>query len=239
MTDIINILFAFVFGAVAGSFLNVCIFRLPKAESVVTPPSHCPHCNYQIRWYDNIPVFSYLLLKGKCRGCKAAISIQYPLVELLNGFLTAALFFRFGLSATFAALFIFCSALVVITFIDLEHQIIPDEISLPGIILGFVFSFILPWQNWLNSLIGILLGGGSLLLVAWGYENGGRGHQTSGNDGCFPRLESGSFYYFCQLSGRLPDWHKHNADQEERLQTGNTFRSLSCFCRNCLYLLRP
>ena len=170
MTDILYILFAFVFGAVVGSFLNVCIFRLPKAESVVTPPSHCPHCNYQIRWYDNIPVFSYLLLKGKCRGCKAAISIQYPLVELLNGFLTAALFFRFGLSATFAALFIFCSALVVITFIDLEHQIIPDEISLPGIILGFVFSFILPWQNWLNSLIGILLGGGSLLLVAWGYE---------------------------------------------------------------------
>lgn len=170
MTYILYLLFVFIFGAIVGSFLNVCICRLPKAESVVAPPSHCPHCNYRICWYDNIPILSYILLKGKCRACKEAISVKYPLVELLNGLLTAALFWRFGYSATFAALFIFCSALVVITFIDLEHQIIPDEISLSGIVLGFLFSFILPWNNWLNSLIGILLGGGSLLLVAWGYE---------------------------------------------------------------------
>ena len=161
---------AFIFGTVVGSFLNVCICRMPKDESIVSPPSHCPFCDYQIRWYDNIPLLSYLLLRGKCRGCGAHISLQYPLVELLNGLLTLAIFYRFGLSITFVALFLFCSSLVVITFIDIEHQIIPDEISLSGIVIGFIFSFFLPWQTWLNSLLGILLGGGSLLLVAYGYQ---------------------------------------------------------------------
>jgi leader peptidase (prepilin peptidase)/N-methyltransferase len=162
-------LFAFIFGAVIGSFLNVCICRMPRDESVVSPPSHCPHCAYRIRWYDNIPLLSYLVLRGKCRGCGAHISLQYPLVELINGLLTLALFLRFGPSLTFLALFLFCSSLVVITFIDIEHQIIPDEISLSGIVIGFAFSFFLPWQGWLNSLTGILLGGGCLLLVAYGY----------------------------------------------------------------------
>ena len=161
---------AFIFGTIVGSFLNVCICRMPKDESIVSPPSHCPYCDYRIRWYDNIPLVSYLLLRGKCRGCGSRISLQYPLVELLNGLLTLALFLRFGPTLTFFALFLFCSSLVVITFIDIEHQIIPDEISLPGIVLGFIFSFFLPWQTWLNSLLGILLGGGSLLLVAYGYQ---------------------------------------------------------------------
>src|ERR1035437_260015 len=97
-------LFAFVVGMVVGSFLNVCISRMPKNESVVSPPSHCPLCSYQIRWYDNIPLVSYLLLRGKCRGCGAHISLQYPLVELLNGILTLILFLRFGLTLDFAAL---------------------------------------------------------------------------------------------------------------------------------------
>jgi leader peptidase (prepilin peptidase)/N-methyltransferase len=163
-------LFALVTGMVVGSFLNVCICRMPKDESVVSPPSHCPHCDYRIRWYDNIPLFSYLLLRGKCRGCGTGISLQYPLVELLNGLLTLALFLRFGPTLAFLVLFLFCSALVVITFIDLEHQIIPDEISLPGIVVGFIFSFFLPDHSWLNSLLGILLGGGSLLLVAYAYQ---------------------------------------------------------------------
>lgn len=161
---------SFLFGAVVGSFLNVCICRMPREESVVSPPSHCPLCNYQIRWFDNIPLLSYLLLRGKCRGCGAHISLQYPMVELLNGLLTLSLFVKFGISLTFSAMFLFCSALVVITFIDLEHQIIPDEISLSGIVVGFLFSLVLPGQNWLNSLLGILLGGGSLLLVASGYQ---------------------------------------------------------------------
>ena len=162
--------FAFVFGAVVGSFLNVCIFRMPKNESVVFPPSHCTRCDYQIRWYDNIPILSYALLRGKCRRCGAAISLQYPLVELINGSLTLALFLRFGPSLAFAVLFLFCSAMVVITFIDLEHQIIPDSITLPGILVGFAVSFFFPSVGWLNSLIGIVAGGGSLLLIAYGYQ---------------------------------------------------------------------
>jgi leader peptidase (prepilin peptidase)/N-methyltransferase len=162
--------FAFILGAVVGSFLNVCICRLPVDESVVSPPSHCPHCQYQIRWFDNIPLVSYVLLGGKCRGCQAKISLQYPLVELLNALLSLALFMRFGPTLAFGVLFLFCSALVVITFIDIEHQIIPDEISLPGIVIGFIFSFFLKGHGWLNSLLGILLGGGSLLLVAYCYQ---------------------------------------------------------------------
>lgn len=168
--DMVYAFFALVFGMVVGSFLNVCICRMPNDQSVVSPPSHCPNCSYQIRWYDNIPVFSYLFLRGKCRGCGVHISLQYPLVELLNGILTLMLFLRFGPTLAFATLFIFCSALVVITFIDIEHQIIPDEISLSGIVIGFVLSFFLAGHSWLNSLLGILLGGGSLLLVAYLYQ---------------------------------------------------------------------
>lgn len=161
---------AFIFGVIVGSFLNVCICRLPKGESIVSPPSHCPDCSYKIRWFDNIPVISYIFLRGKCRGCGAHISLQYPLVELLNGVLTLLLFLRFGPTLAFAALFLFCSALVVITFIDIEHQIIPDEISISGIGVGFVLSFFLKGHSWQNSLLGILLGGGSLLLVAYAYQ---------------------------------------------------------------------
>jgi leader peptidase (prepilin peptidase) / N-methyltransferase len=163
-------IFSFIFGAVVGSFLNVCIYRLPKGESVVFPPSRCPGCGSRIPWYDNVPIFSYLLLRGRCRTCRAAISPQYPLVEAINGLLTLFLFMRFGLSFAFVVLFLFCSALVVITFIDLEHQIIPDAISLPGIIAGFAFSFFLPQLGWKDSLIGILVGGGSLYLVATLYQ---------------------------------------------------------------------
>lgn len=174
---IVYSLFALVFGLVVGSFLNVCICRMPNNESIVSPPSHCPHCSYQICWYDNIPLLSYLILRGKCRGCGAHISLQYPLVELINGVLALFLFLRFGPTLAFAALFLLCSALVVITFIDIEHQIIPDEISLSGIVVGFVLSFFLKGHTWLNSLLGILLGGGSLLLVAYIYQ------RLTGKDG--------------------------------------------------------
>jgi leader peptidase (prepilin peptidase)/N-methyltransferase len=162
--------FALVFGMLTGSFLNVCICRMPKDESIVSPPSHCPQCSHTIKWYDNIPLLSYLLLRGKCRGCGTHISLQYPLVELLNGILTLFLFLHFGMTLDFASYFLLCSSLVVITFIDIEHQIIPDEISLPGIVIGFALSFFLKGHSWLNSLLGIILGGGSLLLVAYGYQ---------------------------------------------------------------------
>jgi leader peptidase (prepilin peptidase)/N-methyltransferase len=169
-------LFAFVFGAVVGSFLNVCIYRLPRSESIVFPASHCPGCGRVIRPYDNVPILSYLVLRGRCRTCGVRISPQYPVVELINALLTMFLFIKFGFSLTFLFLFIFCSALVVITFIDLEHRIIPDVISLPGIVVGFAASFFIVnlctgrTLGWLNSLIGILVGGGSLFLVAFLYQ---------------------------------------------------------------------
>ncbi len=167
----------FMFGAVFGSFLNVCIYRLPERKSVVFPPSHCPQCNAEIPWYDNIPLLSYISLQGRCRSCKGSISIQYPLVELLTGLLTLFLLRKFGLTPTGVVLLLLCLALVVITFIDLEHQIIPDVISLSGILIGFGCSFLLPWLGWKNSLLGILLGGGILLVVAYGY------HFLTGKDG--------------------------------------------------------
>lgn len=171
MTSLLSILIVvFLFGAIVGSFLNVCISRLPRRESVVFPASHCPQCGGAIAWYDNIPILSYILLRGRCRSCRGKISFQYPLVELVNGLLTLSLFRTFGPTPAFLVLFVFCCALVVITFIDLEHQIIPDVISIPGIVVGFLCSFVIPGHSWLNSLIGIIAGGGSLLLVAYGYQ---------------------------------------------------------------------
>lgn len=174
---VIYYVFAFLFGAAVGSFLNVCIYRLPRDKSIVFPPSACPACGSRIAPRDNIPILGWLLLGGRCRSCRCRISWQYPAVELLNGLLTLALFFKFELSPAFFILFLFCSALVVVTFIDLEHQIIPDGISLPGIVAGFAASFFLPWLGWLDSLIGIVAGGGSLLVVAYGY------HLLTGKEG--------------------------------------------------------
>jgi len=167
---VIFAIFSFLLGAAVGSFLNVCIYRLPAGESIVSPPSRCPACGARIRPWHNIPVLGWLILGGKCRDCGAPVSPRYPLVELLNGLLTLALFLKFGPSTTFLVLFVFCSALVAITFIDLDHQIIPDVISLPGIVVGFACSFVLPWLGWKSSLMGIVAGGGSLFLVAWLYE---------------------------------------------------------------------
>lgn len=161
--------FAFIGGAVVGSFLNVCIYRLPLDQSIVSPGSRCMICGEAVRWYDNIPVVSWLLLKGRCRWCKAPFSIRYPLVELLTGLLSLALFYKFGLTPAYGIMFLFCAALVVITFIDFDHQIIPDELSLPGIVLGFFCSFFLPGHSWLSSLLGIVAGWGSLALVFYGY----------------------------------------------------------------------
>ena len=159
-----------IFGALIGSFLNVCIIRLPKEESIITPGSHCPHCAKPINFYDNIPVVSYLLLKGRCRYCKESISIQYPLVEGITALGSLALFMRFGPSLSYLFYFSFVAALIVITGIDLYHQIIPDVISLPGIGVGLLASLVIPQINFLDSLIGALLGGGSLFIVATLYQ---------------------------------------------------------------------
>lgn len=161
--------FLFMFGAVTGSFLNVCIYRLPLGQSVIAPRSRCMGCGAPVAWYDNIPLISWFLLRGRCRNCQASFSIRYPLVELLTGVLTLLLFLRFGLSIPFLIYSLLTAALIVITFIDFDHQIIPDEISLPGIGLGFLASFFLPESSWLASLLGIVAGWGSLALVFYVY----------------------------------------------------------------------
>ena len=163
-------LMSFVLGSVIGSFLNVCIYRIPAGESIVHPPSRCPACGSGIRWYQNVPVLSYMLLGGKCASCRIRISLRYPLVEALTGVLFVLVFHHFGLQCATLVYWLFAAALVTITFIDLDHQIIPDVISLPGIAVGFLCSFAVPWLSWTDSLLGILAGGGSLYLVAVVYE---------------------------------------------------------------------
>lgn len=161
--------FVFLFGAVIGSFLNVCIYRLPLDQSIVSPGSRCMSCGAAVRWFDNIPIISWLVLRGRCRGCGAGFSIRYPLVELLTACLFLLLFLRFGLSISFAIYALLVVALIVITFIDFDHQIIPDEISLSGVVLGFLASFFLPEPGWASSLAGIVVGWGSLALVFYAY----------------------------------------------------------------------
>ena len=160
----------FLLGAVIGSFLNVCIYRIPAGESVVTPRSRCPHCLTTIRWFHNLPIASWLLLKGRCAYCAAPFSVRYPLVEALTGLLFALFFYRFAFHPATLVAWLLAALLVTISFIDLDHQIIPDVISLPGIPLGFLCAFALPWVSWQSSLLGILLGGGILLAIALGYE---------------------------------------------------------------------
>ncbi len=158
-----------ILGAIIGSFLNVVILRLPAGESIVFPGSHCPGCQANLAWYDNVPVLSYLMLRGRCRRCAMRISWQYPLVETAMAGLSGALFLRFGPTWTYLIYLVFCGALLAIFVIDLHHQIIPDRISLPGIILGFAVSFVNPLVSWQSSLIGILAGGGTLYLIAAAY----------------------------------------------------------------------
>jgi len=170
---------AFVLGAMVGSFLNVCIVRLPEGESIITPRSHCPGCKTLIPFYDNIPLISYLALRGRCRFCNETISPRYFVVELLMASLTVALWYRFGLGPVFIVNFIFVAALIVISFIDLDVRIVPDVISLPGVGLGLVWSIVSSLLSIgdpsvipspVSSLLGIVIGGGFLLLVAWAYE---------------------------------------------------------------------
>ena len=160
---------SFIFGIILGSFLNVCIHRLPLHQSIVFPVSHCCSCKKPIAFYDNIPLLSFIVLRGACRHCKAPISYQYPLVELLTGFLSLACMMKWGVSLPYAVSLAFCGALIVVTFIDLQHQIIPDSTSLPGILCGLLISLVMPSLSFLDSLLGAALGGGSLLIIAGGY----------------------------------------------------------------------
>lgn len=156
-------------GLAIGSFLNVCIYRLPRSLSLISPSSMCPSCQTPIPFYDNVPVLSYFWLRGRCRFCGAGFSLRYPVVELVSGLFAVAVFDRYGFSWESLFLYGLIGALLVITFIDIDYQIIPDVISLPGIVIGFLASFLVSHITYKESLIGIILGGGLLLAVAWGY----------------------------------------------------------------------
>lgn len=163
----------FVIGTFIGSFLNVCIYRLPREQSIVTPRSRCPRCSKPIAWYDNIPVLSYLALGGRCRRCRGAIHWRYPIVETLSGAAAVTVLGRFGLNAAGLSYLVFVWALITVSFIDLEFQIIPDEISLGGLALGVLLSLLIPQLHGTlqrvaalkASLVGALVGGGLLYVT--------------------------------------------------------------------------
>jgi len=157
------------FGLVWGSFLNVVIYRLPRGLSLMWPPSTCPQCGTRIKAYDNIPVLSYLLLRGKCRACGLKISAAYPLVELLTPVCFLLLYARFSLSVSFFASCLFASALIALCFIDLYHQILPDEITLPGLALALLYSGFRPDMTLRQALVGAVAGAGFLLVIYGAY----------------------------------------------------------------------
>ena len=162
-------LFFFLLGTAVGSFLNVCICRLPKKESIISPRSHCLKCGKQILIRDNIPILSYILLGGRCRNCKEKISVLYPLIEFLTGLTFLYFFYLFKLGSDLLPNFIFACSLIVISAIDIKHRIIPNEISIPFIFLGILFSPFLHLR-WSDSILGALIGGSLLYLIAATYS---------------------------------------------------------------------
>ncbi|WP_347357053.1 prepilin peptidase [Bdellovibrio sp.] len=159
----------FVLGAIFGSFGNVIIYRLPREESIVKPRSHCYSCKTPVKWYDNIPIFSWFILRGRCRKCHAKFSFRYPLVELITAVLFALSYHYAGLSWTLLEYLIFVFGLVVCTFIDIDHMILPDEFTLSGIVIGLVGAALNPQREFLDALFGMLMGGGFLWGMAYVY----------------------------------------------------------------------
>jgi leader peptidase (prepilin peptidase)/N-methyltransferase len=162
----LDLLIIFVLGSIVGSFCNVVIYRLPQEKSIVTPGSQCRSCGNSIRPWDNLPLLSYFLLKGRCRSCREPISVRYPVVEFISGMLFMWLYFKFGFSMSFAVYALMVSALLVVALIDFDHKIIPNTITLPGIAVGLGLSvWALPITP-LASLLGLLIGGTLFYLIA-------------------------------------------------------------------------
>jgi leader peptidase (prepilin peptidase) / N-methyltransferase len=154
----------FLIGLLVGSFLNVCIYRLPRRESLNWPGSHCTSCDRPLSWYENIPLASWIALRGRCRTCRATISATYPVVEAITGLVWVAAFVLYGLTPLFAVRVAFACAMIVLFAIDLRHRILPNVVTVPGVVAGFVASLWLP-PGWLSSLLGLLMGGGVLFLI--------------------------------------------------------------------------
>jgi leader peptidase (prepilin peptidase)/N-methyltransferase len=168
MTDWGTVLLLAVLGLVAGSFLNVCIHRLPLGQSIVRPGSRCPGCGYSLRWFDNIPVISYAVLGGRCRTCGASISARYPIVELVTMGVFVAHYFALGVDILLVPRLLLACALIVLFAIDLEHHLLPNAITLPGMAVGLAFSLLLP-PGLQSALLGVLVGGGVLWLIGEAY----------------------------------------------------------------------
>ncbi len=160
---------AFLYGSILGSFLNVCIYRLPLRMSLWKKRSHCPVCKTKVAFYDNLPILSYLLLKGRCRNCNEVISSRYPIVEILTAITVTGLFFKYDLSVELFYYGIFCCCMIILIFIDFDHRILPDRITIPYIFVGFGASFFISDLSWTDSLKGALAGPGLLLFVLTGY----------------------------------------------------------------------
>ena len=154
-----------VLGLVVGSFLNVCIYRLPRGQSVNWPGSRCRTCDRTLSWYENVPVVSWVVLRGRCRTCGERISVMYPIVEIITAALFIAGYFVYGWTPLLAVRLAFACAMVVLFVIDLQHYLLPNIITVPGIVIGFVLSFFLP-PGWKASLIGLIAGGGVLFAIA-------------------------------------------------------------------------
>ena len=168
MSTEIQVVLLAAIGLAVGSFLNVCIHRLPRGESLNHPPSRCPQCGTALRWFDNVPVLGYLWLRGRCRSCRAPISVRYPIVEVVTMALFLVHYAVFGWSALLAVRLVFACAMVVLFAIDLEHHLLPNVITLPGIVAGLVFSIWLP-PGIRDALIGAAAGGGVLWLIGEAY----------------------------------------------------------------------
>lgn len=165
--------FIFIMGTIFGSFMNVCIHRMPKNESIIKNRSHCPKCGSLIGWFDNIPILSFILLRGRCRNCKERISFRYAVVEIISGLVYLALYLRFGITINFFIYAYLLSSLIIVSFIDLKIQEIPDSITLSGMILGLLLASLYPpllgktsnLSSFLDSLLGLLVGGGSIFIL--------------------------------------------------------------------------
>ncbi len=157
--------FSLLLGMTVGSFLNVCIYRIPLGRSIVYPPSGCPACGHAIRWYENIPVLSWFVLRGRCSGCKAPISIQYPMVELLTGFLFLMAYIEWNISLDLLFVLIYLALLIVIAGIDIKAQIVPHVLTIPGMLLGLLYAYLAPGHSLLYAVSGLFIGGGILLMV--------------------------------------------------------------------------
>lgn len=174
----LNIALAFLFGLLFGSFLNAAIHRVPLGVDILRR-SFCPRCGKQIRWYHNLPLISWVSLRGRCGDCGEPISLRYPAVELAGGVLAALAVALFGVGVSAASMILFCYLMVVLALIDADHRILPNVITLPFTLVGFGLSFLDPRIGWLDSLIGALVGGGTLYLVAWAYRRA-RGREGMG-----------------------------------------------------------